>query len=358
MTTRSLLRCCLLAAGLLVLSTVSGMMMRLHGAETPARNPFFSEDETGLIYGRSWPDRESRMWQMGSCWEQRRLLPEGVRGEPSRRLHAGHRLFADVRQPENPSRSAANERYRLHVISDDGSTTRLSHRSDIEPMPGSVRWPARAEDRMLTWIGRRWDSTGTVAEAGVYAAEVDYDNDGNIAGIKEASQSPLVSLPLVTFGDSDPWYALPVPDADSYDWSPDGKAIVVGSIRGKLLTIEVASGATKLLTDCPASHPVWSPDGSRIAFTVRKPLGGVAIVDSIGGEPEVVFGPMQGTPFAVTSPCWSPSGQCLMVGYIGPQCTPPERPVDVDLMVLDLAEHRYVNLTPYSPGAIMPTASR
>jgi hypothetical protein len=47
-----------------------------------------------------------------------------------------------------------------------------------------------------------------------------------------------------------------------------------------------------------------------------------------------------------------------MVGYIGPHYTPPERPVDVDLLVIDLAGRRYVNLTPYSPGAIMPTASR
>jgi hypothetical protein len=358
MTTRSPLRRCLLAVGVLALSTVSGVVMHLHGAEHTSRNPFLSENETGLIYGRTWPDRESRMWQMGSCWEQHRVLPEGVRGEPSRGLHAGHRLFADVRPSENESDPAANKRYRLHVICDDGATIGLPHDSNIEPMPGSVRWPLHAEDRMLAWIGRRWDSTGAVAQAGIYVAEVEYDNDGSIAGIKQVSQSPLVSLPVVTFGDLDPWYRSPVPDADSHDWSPDGKAIVVVSTGGRLQSIEVASGAKKLLTECPASHPVWSPDGRRIAFTVRRPLGGVAIVDSTGGEPEVVFGPMQGTPFAVTSPCWSPSGQCIMVGYIGPQYMPPERPIDVDLVVIDLAEGRYVNLTPYSPGAIMPTASR
>jgi hypothetical protein len=285
-------------------------------------------------------------------------LCQGVGGEPSRGLHARRRWFADVQRQAGGNGSAAQPLYRLHVIRDDGFALTMPEGSGVEPMPGSVRWPSHANDRMLAWIGRRWNNAGAVVEGGIYTAEVRYDKQDSIVELKGVSEAPTVSLPLIKVSDSGAWYRSIVPDADSHDWSPDGESIVLASVKGELRRVEIGQKLVKRLTEYPASDPVWSPDGQLVAFRIRSPFGGMAIVSSTGGEPEVVFGPLQGTPFAVTAPCWSPSGRHVLFGYLAPRNTPPEQPADVDLMVVDLLERRYVNLTPDIPGALRPLAWR
>ena len=72
--------------------------------------------------------------------------------------------------------------------------------------------------------------------------------------------------------------------------SPDGKTIVF-SYKGDLFTVPVTGGAAKQLTTNPAydSNPVWSPDGSKIAFASdREDCTNVWIVSKDGGEPKQI----------------------------------------------------------------------
>jgi Tol biopolymer transport system component len=56
----------------------------------------------------------------------------------------------------------------------------------------------------------------------------------------------------------------------STDWSPDGRWIVTGGNDGKgegLFKIPTAGGAAVRLTSTVGRDPVWSPDGSMIAYS-------------------------------------------------------------------------------------------
>lgn len=70
--------------------------------------------------------------------------------------------------------------------------------------------------------------------------------------------------------------------------SPDGKTIAF-TYKGDIFTVPVTGGEARQITSNSAfdTNPVWSPDGSRIAFASYR-LGGadVFIVDREGGEPE------------------------------------------------------------------------
>ena len=69
--------------------------------------------------------------------------------------------------------------------------------------------------------------------------------------------------------------------------SPDGQTIVF-SYKGDLFTVPVHGGTAYQLTTNPAydAYPVWSPDGSKIAFaSTREGQFDVYIIPKAGGEP-------------------------------------------------------------------------
>ena len=104
-------------------------------------------------------------------------------------------------------------------------------------------------------------------------------------------------------------------------WSPDGKEIVCSSVgrslpstrnvRPSVLWIaNVETGQKRLLTECDAMWPAWSPSGARIAFWFQPPSAGrsdIGTVSKDGGEVSVV------TKDASTNwnPVWSPDGKFL-----------------------------------------------
>lgn len=322
--------------------------------EVPISRPYAST----TMYCRNWLPGDGRVWEVIGGSGETRMLPEGVSGEPSRRLHAGHRWFADIhRSGGEPGVGPATPRD-LYVTRDDGFTIKLPLPPGVEPLADSVQWPLHTEDHTLAWVGRRCDRSGAVLEGGIYTTQLEYDPEGRIVGGKAPTESPLLSLPLVAGADSDQWGHSLVPDVESQDWSPDGSSVVLVSRKGELSVVEVDSGTVVQLTDHRASGAVWSPDGDLIAFKMREPLGGIAIVPAKGGVVEVVFGPEQGTPFAVTPPHWLPSGSCMIVGYVSSEWIAPEQPVKPDLIVLDLINGRYRSLPTKPAGSVVPVAWR
>jgi len=70
--------------------------------------------------------------------------------------------------------------------------------------------------------------------------------------------------------------------------SPDGSTIAF-TYGGDIFTVNVNGGRARQITTNPAfdSKPVWSPDGSKIAFaSTRSGSGDIYIVDSRGGRPK------------------------------------------------------------------------
>ena len=85
--------------------------------------------------------------------------------------------------------------------------------------------------------------------------------------------------------------------------SPDGKQIAF-SYKGDIYTVNTQGGTARRITDGSSyeSNPVWSPDGSRIAFASDRNGGrDVYIVSSLGGAPaRLTFNSAKQTPEAFT----------------------------------------------------------
>ncbi len=105
--------------------------------------------------------------------------------------------------------------------------------------------------------------------------------------------------------------------------SPDGKTVVFSqqewSIEknkptSNLWAVDVASGAVRRLTTAAAGDgsPVWSPDGTRIAFTSKRgddEAASLYVIPFGGGEAEKVLE----LPGSVSDPKWMPDGSGIVV---------------------------------------------
>jgi dipeptidyl aminopeptidase/acylaminoacyl peptidase len=105
--------------------------------------------------------------------------------------------------------------------------------------------------------------------------------------------------------------------------APDGKTAVfvvqewsIEKNKGasSLWLSDIAAGTVHRLTFAPASDnsPVWSPDGTRIAFVSKRgddEAGSLYVMRLDGGEPEKIVE----LPYSVSSPKWMPDGKGLVV---------------------------------------------
>lgn len=235
------------------------------------------------------------------------LLPPGVEGEPSLRLHNGSRWFVTVQETDEPADSDGSARRRLVCMRQDGLSVRLKTDPDFDPGPFIVRWPRHADDGRISCIARRLAGDGGIRDAGIYTLDLQFDEEGDITGLVGAPRI-AVRTDLVRDGGLD-WGGGLVPDACGHDWSPDGRQLVLESLHQRLEVIDLTSGQHRLLAG-QGCDPVWSPCGSTIAYKVMEPFGAIVTADPDG---KGMRGAAVASPqcYIVCRPVFSPDGRCL-----------------------------------------------
>ena len=255
------------------------------------------------------------------------VLGDWVAFDVSRDLHGDRRWFLSVRDipgefypydplPNNGVAEFAPRR-EIFAVRDDGDesfTVQLTDQPDLEiggdffgefgAGHGVVRWGVG--DLEVSWVARRWNlAAGTVVEGGIYVADITFDGAGNVEGLVGQPVFPLVPELLVVGDDG-----ILEPDMGGHDWAPDASRIVYKNTASQLVIADLVAGtATVLPTDNPATFPVWSPDGSRIAFQ-RNVFGGSIVTVTVDGSVEKVIVKNRGggNPTFVGTPQWSPTG--------------------------------------------------
>ena len=245
-------------------------------------------DPTGVIYFTL----SGELHTMNADGSNKTALPTDVSGEPSRTLHGDHRWFLQVRDTAD-----GRQLFAVRDDGDEGFAVQLTTDTTLVVVPlMSARWGV--DDTEVSWVAQRTD----IVEGGIYAADIVFDALGNVTGLAAQPVGPLVEGSIITVNSE------LRPDIRSHDWSPDGNAIVYdtvqpnGTIAHQITIADVVAGTSTVHpTANQAAGPVWSPDGSKIAYG-GKPI---ATINPDGsGEKTILRG--------FLGPNWSPTGDHMI----------------------------------------------
>lgn len=173
---------------------------------------------------------------------------------------------------------------------------------------------------------------------------------GNVLFIK--SENRRAELERIDYTTHAATTILPTVSISMAAVSPDGQLIAYSTFPLRSLYVSRLDGAEKRpLTDpsVGAVLPVWSPDGSQIAYMTR--IHGwwqVYIVSAKGGDAKPL---LEGDANPISDPTWSPEGRQVLIGY-GP--TIKNRPETMALYVVDLDSRKLGNRIPDSDGLFSP----
>lgn len=134
---------------------------------------------------------------------------------------------------------------------------------------------------------------------------------------------------------------------DQGSFSPDGtRAVFVWSKPGdsnRNLFIKQTDSETLLrLTDGPESDysPVWSPDGTKIAYLASTSKGlGIYVISSLGGPAQKIYTPQSMVHWEQRALSWSPDGKSLVF--------PDGAPASIHVLSLDTLQTRTITTPPH-----------
>jgi hypothetical protein len=260
---------CLLLISMAVLAAVSSEAAGKPGGGGGGDTP------TGTIYFIGPPaEGSSDTWAMNS------MDPNGgnisilgaVQGHPSRVPYGNHRFFigtypipGEINPDGTPRVEVCAFRWDFHRINNNNLSTRVQLTDDPSLKPSMADW--MPDGGSISFVGRRWVSTepgAPVEHVGMYTAPLALDETGALVGLAEEPTGPVIVFPLVEAPEGYPegLYA----DLAYYGWDGTGSMVAYSSLESRELRMADLFGTHTTIYQGLTHMPVWSPDGTRIAF--------------------------------------------------------------------------------------------
>jgi len=236
----------------------------------------------------------SATYQMKSDGSAKTSLAAGVYGEPSQRLHGGHRWLASING--NGQLKAQRDDGQAAAVLTDPSTDGITALQFNYGFPGP--W---AKDN---------PATTAVDEADSFASFLGKDANGNQAVYRVGIAFDTSGVPYrATTNPPELVFADLFKDISDFDWSPDGLQAVYS--RSQTIYIQSVGGSSRTLTS--GWHAVWSPDGSKIAFQSAASVSDIlTILPNGSGLKTVARGRNGGNFIQLSTPKWSPDSGYLI----------------------------------------------
>ena len=309
------------AAVFMCLILVSSMMLTTAAVsakkpDKPPGKPGGGDDTgpTGTIFFHMYDDNDDLyIWTIepdGTDKTKENLIVSGVQSL-SWEMHNGHYWYVGLITITGETYPDGLPRQELYAIRDDN--TMGFQMTDDEDMAFSptdqgeqLLWVPG--DVYLSWVGKVWTDLGggtyTCDGYGIYRAEVQYDNDGDVSGLGDPD------FVYDTGSYYDEYDDVDYPNVHGYDWSPDGDEIAI-QMHDNYIYIDSIDGdsPTQLVS---GFGPKWSPDGTRIAFERSKEI----LVIDVDGTDETSLEKVSNTRITTVRGVWgyewSPDGKYVV----------------------------------------------
>ncbi|MEO8450897.1 MAG: S9 family peptidase, partial [Gemmatimonadota bacterium] len=254
-------------------------------------NPQISPDGKTIVYSRGWIDKqndkwESAIWVMNADGTKNRFLVKG--GSPI--WSPDGTRIAYVAPGEAPKGAQIFVRY----MDAEGGTSQVTR---LTEGPGSLQWSPDGKWLSFTKVVPKTDPTTLTVDMPAAPPNAKWTPGPRVverlhyrmdrSGYSEVGFTHLFVVPAdggsprqLTSGDWSVGNAFDgLTFGAQYDWLPNGKTIVIEGLNepdadltyrdGNIYAVDVATAAIKRLTPERGSwsHPVISPDGSKIAYT-------------------------------------------------------------------------------------------
>jgi len=262
---------------------------------------------TGTIYYGYPEDGVGYMWTMDPDGTSRTKVGGLVGGSMSAEKHGGHYWYVRYQATSGkyPDGQWCQE---IFAARDDGGTP-VQLTDDVSLATNYICCPPAwgPGDAFISWSACRWgtDAGGDyVHEAGIYAASVTFDGNGDVTGIGGVTLVHDTGYWSASVGGGSNYYPVA---RDSLDWSPDGGSVVYGTNGGTYLYDTETDSSSKLTNGYYAN---WNPDGTLIALLDNNDLLTIK-PDGTGRTTVVDLSNTKSTNVSVQRVLWSPDGEFM-----------------------------------------------